>query len=170
MKKNEHVNNIIAEYYSSHYEELLGFVTKRLNRYDVSEDVVQDVFLRLLSTDKMITETTLPNLVYTIARNLIFDYWRHCRSVEEYEHYISGTVNYSDDAASVYSAIEITEILERGIAQLNNKQRNIYRMSIYDGMKVSEISDKLEIKYKSVENNLGIARKEIREYMKRMLA
>ena len=71
---------------------------------------------------------------------------------------------------SVYSAQEMTEILERGIARLSHSHQVIYRMNVYEGMKVSEISDKLSLKYKSVENRLGAARRNIREYMSRMLA
>ena len=37
----------------------------------------QNIFLRLLQMDKMISSVTLPCLVYTVARNLICDYWRH---------------------------------------------------------------------------------------------
>ena len=90
---------------------------------------------------------------------------------EEYEHYLRSTDNNNSiDAASVYSAVEITEILERGIARLNDRQRTIYRMNIFEGKKVAEISATLNINYKSVENRLGSARSEIRQYMRRMLA
>ena len=163
--------SIIANYYSQHYDEVLGFVSKRMMYAEGAEDIVQNVFVRLLRTDKMITPITLPCLVYTTARNLLIDYWRHHQSVEEYEHYLRSTDNNNSiDAASVYSAVEITEILERGIARLNDRQRTIYRMNIFEGKKVAEISATLNINYKSVENRLGSARSEIRQYMRRMLA
>jgi len=162
--------SIIADYYSQHYDELLGFVSKRLQYAEGAEDIVQNVFLRLLRSDKMITTITLPCLVYTIARNLIFDYWRHHQSVEEYEHFFVQQSSSEMDVASIYSATEINGILERGIARLTDRQRVIYRMNIYEGKKVSEISETLHLSYKSVENRLGSARKEIRQYVKRMLA
>lgn len=65
----------IADYYTFHYEELLAFVASRLHIYsDEAEDIVQNVFLRLLQTDRMITPITLPCLVYTMARHLICDF------------------------------------------------------------------------------------------------
>lgn len=79
---------MIADYYSHHYDEVLGFVSKRMMYAEGAEDIVQNVFMRLLRTDKMITPITLPCLVYTTARNLLIDYWRHRRSVEVYEHFI----------------------------------------------------------------------------------
>lgn len=162
---------VIADFYTCHYKEIVAFVSSRILNNDEAEDIVQNVFMRLLNTDKMITVVTLPNLVYTIARNLIYDYWRHRKFVDEYEHYIMYRMQQErDNSMSVYSIKEISELLEHGIAKLADKQQVIYKMSIYGGLKISEISDTLNINYKSAENRLGLARKEIRRYMARMLA
>lgn len=162
---------VIADFYTGHYEEIVAFVSSRILNDDEAEDIVQNVFMRLLNSDKMITAVTLPNLVYTIARNMIYDYWRHRKSVNEYEHYITYRMSQErDNGMSVYSVNEISELLERGIARLADKQQVIYRMSIYGGLKISEISETLNINYKSAENRLRLARKEIRRYMARMLA
>ena len=71
---------------------------------------------------------------------------------------------------SIYSVLQINELLERGIARLSENQRKIYRMNVCDGMQISEIAIKLDVKYKNVENRLCAARKEVRKYMKCMLA
>ncbi|MBQ7421245.1 MAG: RNA polymerase sigma factor [Prevotella sp.] len=166
-------NAIVATYYQEHCKELRAFVTGRVGRSDIAEDIVQNVFERLLTSDKMITTITLPCLVFTIARNLVNDYWRHRRAVDEFEHYLYKTQNgrgVSDSVESIYSVQEITELLEHGIAHLTSKQREVYVLNIYNGMKISEISDTLHLNYKSVENRLGLARKQIRSYMKERLA
>ena len=154
---------LITEYYISHRDELLAFVSSRLRGSDFAEDIVQNVFLKLLTTDKMISEVTLPSLVYTIARNLITDYYRRHTNYEEYEHYIKSQGLSSQE--SVFSVREITERLERGLARLPENCREIYRMHIYGGMKVSEISQELGEGYKSVEHRLGFARKAMRQYL-----
>lgn len=154
---------LITEYYISHRDELLAFVSSRLRGNDFAEDIVQNVFLKLLTTDKMISEVTLPSLVYTVARNLITDYYRRHTNYEEYEHYIKSQGLSSQE--SVFSVREITERLERGLARLPENCREIYRMHIYGGMKVSEISQELGEGYKSVEHRLGFARKAMRQYL-----
>ena len=65
------MSNVIETYYTVHRDELLAFVSSRLGGSDEAEDIVQNVFLRLLTSDKLITEITLPALVYTITRHLI---------------------------------------------------------------------------------------------------
>ena len=154
---------LFTEYYISHRDELLAFVSSRLRGSDFAEDIVQNVFLKLLTTDKMISEVTLPSLVYTVARNLITDYYRRHTNYEEYEHYIKSQGLSSQE--SVFSVREITERLERGLARLPENCREIYRMHIYGGMKVSEISQELGEGYKSVEHRLGFARKAMRQYL-----
>lgn len=71
MQQFQSKSDLIADYYSQHYEEVKAFVSSRLQYADDSEDVVQNIFLRLLQMDKMISSVTLPCLVYTVARNLI---------------------------------------------------------------------------------------------------
>ena len=159
-------NKLITNYYIAHRDELLAFASSRLGDSCLAEDIVQDVFLRLLSTDKMITEVTLPALVYTITRNLINDYYRRHTTYEQYEHYIKGVCSEVTTMESVFSAFEIMERLERGLVRLPENCREIYRLHIYGGMKVGEISRELGEGYKSVEHRLGTARKVMREYLR----
>ena len=159
-------NKLIPNYYIAHRDELLAFASSRLGDSRLAEDIVQDVFLRLLSTDKMITEVTLPALVYTITRNLINDYYRRHTTYEQYEHYIKGVCSEVTTMESVFSAFEIMERLERGLVRLPENCREIYRLHIYGGMKVGEISRELGEGYKSVEHRLGTARKVMREYLR----
>jgi RNA polymerase sigma-70 factor (ECF subfamily) len=161
------MNNLIERYYKDHRDELLAFVSSRLGGSEESEDIVQNVFLRLLTTDKMMTPITLPALVYTMARNLITDYYRRRHIYEEFEHFIKGSSDEDNSMESVFSARELTELLERGLARIPENCREVYRLHIYSGMKVSEISQTLGEGYKSVEHRLGTARKAVRQYLRK---
>ena len=158
---------LIETYYTEHRDELLAFVSSRLGGSVESEDIVQNIFVRLLTTNKMITEVTLPALVYTMARNLITDYYRRRHTYEEFEHFIKGSSEEDDSMESVISAKELTELLERGLAKVPENCHEIYRLHIYGGMRVSEISQVLGEGYKSVEHRLGSARKAVRQYLRK---
>lgn len=161
----------IALYYQEHLTDLRAFALSRVGRTDVAEDMVQDAFKRLLTSDKMITEITLPCLVYTVLRNLITDYWRHRRAVEEFEHFVAmSPCLAATSVESIFNANEINRMLESGIARLPQSQQRIYRMNLFDGMAVSEISQTLNINYKSTENYLGAARRLVRSYIRQRLA
>jgi RNA polymerase sigma-70 factor (ECF subfamily) len=159
-------NQFITNYYVTHRDEVLAYVSTRLGGRAEAEDVVQNVFLRLLTSTKLITDTTLPALVYTTARHMICDFYRRRISANDYEHYIREVCSEVLSADSVYSIREITEQLERGLARLPENCREVYRLHIYDGMKVGEISDFLGENYKNVEYRLSTARKAMRQYLR----
>lgn len=157
---------ILTNYYVTHRDELLAYVSSRLGNSVEAEDLVQNVFLRLLTSDKMITDITLPALVYTIARNLIADYYRRRIHFEVYEHYLKNTDSIDESAESILSIRDITEQLERGLTRVPENCREIYRLHVYGGMKVAEISERLGEGYKSVEHRLGTARKLVRRQLR----
>ena len=156
----------LTNYYITHRGELLVYASSRLGNSVEAEDLVQNVFLRLLTSDRMITEVTLPALVYTIARNLITDFYRRRNHFDDYEHYLKNTNSIEESAESILSIRDITEQLERGLARVPENCREIYRLHIYDGMKVAEISQRLGEGYKSVEHRLGAARKAVRQQLR----
>ena len=160
-------HTLITNYYIAHRDELLAFAGSRLGDNYLAEDIVQNVFLRLLTSDKIISEITLPALVFAMTRNQVYDYYRHHTTVEQYEHYIKGVCSELTSDESILSAREVMEQMERGLARLPENCREIYRMHIYDGMKVSEISRELGEGYKSVEHRLGTARKAMRQYLRK---
>ena len=160
-------NKLITNYYIAHRDELLAYAVSRLGDSCQAEDIVQNVFLRLLTSDKMISEVTLPALVFAMTRNQIYDCFRHHTAVEQYEHYTKGVCSEQTTEESILSAREVMEQMERGLARLPENCREIYRLHIYDGMKVSEISRELGEGYKSVEHRLGSARKAMRHYLRK---
>ena len=160
-------HTLITNYYIAHRDELLAYAVSRLGDCCLAEDIVQNVFLRLLTSDKVLSAVTLPALVFAMTRNQVYDYFRHHIAVEQYEHYIKGVCSELTTDESILSAREVMEQLERGLARVPENCREIYRLHIYDGMKVGEISRELGEGYKSVEHRLGAARKAIRQYLQK---
>ena len=172
MTVTEQQYRIVECYYRQHREELLAFAAGQCGLAAESEDMVQDLFLRLCDSERPLSEVTLPSLVYTMLRNMAIDRWRRRSAERQYERRIRavGQDGVLDDSLTVYSPWEITELFERGMARLTDKQRTAYMMNVVDGLRVSEISERLGERYKSVENRLGVARKVVRSYFRSMLA
>ncbi len=158
-------NQLISNYYSKHRDELVSFIAVRTLNGVEAEDMVQDIFLRLLHGHHLINTETLSSLVYTMARHSISDYYRRCRVKDEYEHYIKGE-DSKIEIESVISATQLMERMERSLARLPKACCDIYRLHIYDGMKVGTIAQELALPYKQVENRLGQARKFVRQQLR----
>ncbi len=152
--------------------ELVAFVAGSCGLASESEDMAQDLFLKLCDSERPLTEVTLPSLAYTMLRNMAIDHWRRRSAMRQYEQRAKAVAIHGnvDDRLSTYSPWEINELFERSVARLTEKQRTAYVLNVVDGLRVSEISECLGEKYKSVENRLGAARKVVRSYFRRMLA
>lgn len=164
-------NQLLSNYYSQHRDELVSFIAVRIVDTNEAEDIVQDIFLHLLRGQQLITPQTLPSLLHTMARHAVCDYYRRRHVHEEYEHYIQ-TSDFScqtsdDSVESVFSAQQLMERMERSLARLPKACCEIYRLHIYDGMKVSDIAQELSLPYKQVENRLGQARKAVRQQLRK---
>ena len=158
-------NQLISNYYAAHRDELLSFIAVCITNATEAEDLVQDIFLRLLRGHHLITPDTLPALIYTMARHAVSDYYRRRRIYEEYEHYIKRS-DCTSEIESLISARQLMERMERSLARLPQACCEIYRLHIYDGMKVSDIARELSLPYKQVENRLGQARKAVRQQLR----
>lgn len=157
----------IAAYYTLHRDEVVGFVAMRIGNADEAQDLVQDVFVRLLRSDKLISSTTLPALVFTMARNVVIDWFRRHRVLEEYEHYIVGSGDRNESMESVISARELMERMERTLARLAPECGEAYRLHIYDGMQVGQIAKEMQQPYRAVEYRIGQARRAVRAALSR---
>ena len=159
-------HQLLSYHYSLHRNELLAYASTRLGDKDEAEDIVQDTYLRLLTTDKMLTEQTLPALAFTVCRNLVNDRFRRRAFRYEYEHYIQGVGGGFFSMEPTIFATDIVERMEHGLVRIPDNCRDIYRMHILDGKRVSEISELTGQKYKTIENRLGLARRQMRVYLR----
>lgn len=155
----------LTNYYVQHRDEVVGFIAMRIHDADHAQDMVQDIFLRLLGGRHLITPQSLPCLVYTMARHAVVDYFRRRRVIEEYEHYICRN-DGTTESESVINARQLMERMERSLARLPETCRTVYRLHVYDGLKVSGIAEQLQLPYKQVENRLGQARKHVRRELR----
>ena len=160
---------VIEDYYRAHRGELIAFVSARLHDLAEAEDIVQETFLRLLTGDRLISEVTLPNLTYTLCRNMVADWYRRHSVRLDAKHELTRSAGNGDSAETLLSMHEMTHHLEHGMARLSEDCRELYRMHIYGEMPVRDICRQTGQPYKSVEYRLGLARKQVRNYLRHVI-
>jgi len=166
MEYKTDTRSIIAEYYERTFDTLVRQTTLRAGDQQTAEDIVQEAFTRLLTTCDTVMPQTLPAFINRIITNIIFDKWRKAGHAETYCKAM--TVN-DFDFNQTYRAIEAANILtivKKEIERLDCESAKICTMSMLQEMKVAEIANELDIKYKKVENKLYGARKAIRGRLK----
>lgn len=143
----------------------------RTNNHYLSEDLAQDVFVRLLDYAPMLRMETIKSFVFTIARNVLIDFLRrNVRQPElsvneiEKDHIPSAG---KTDSRVLYKEILLLEKLK--FTTFPQQRQKVYCMNRCGGMNVTEISKVLCISKRTVECHLFYGRKEMRDYMLRCL-
>ena len=66
------MNEMMEMIWKDHHDQLLHFINKRVRDKDESEDILQDVFVKILSKiDTLKDDSKLQSWIYQITRNAI---------------------------------------------------------------------------------------------------
>ena len=157
--------DLIEQYYCDHRNELLTFVSSRLcGDVATAEDIVQELFLRLLADDsRVIAEKTVACLVFTLARHLITDHYRRLFHRHAYEAYTSISIIDEQSIEPAIYANDMQQHIERHLKRMPQHTADVYLLHLFEGMRIGDIAKTLNQNYKAVEYRLGQARREIRQ-------
>jgi len=139
---------------------LKNFLLKRLGDNDVANDLLQEVFLKIhLNVSKLKDETKLENWVFQIAYNQLKDYYRKNKQ-EQIELLEANEVvdeAMSDDHSPVDCLIPF-------IDSLPEKYKLAIRLSAVDGLKQSEIAQKLGVSLSGAKSRVQRGREMIKQH------
>jgi RNA polymerase sigma-70 factor, ECF subfamily len=151
--------------FRSSYVSLVRYARTLIRDHDTAEEIVQDLFFRLWrDKENLKIESSLNGYLYRAVHNRCLHYIDHERVVEKYAREMSiATQETAQNPADImnYSDLQakIAGILER----LPERCGKIFCMSRFEGLKYSEIAEKLSVSVKTVEANMGRALKEFRK-------
>ncbi|MCP2520341.1 RNA polymerase sigma factor [Candidatus Aminicenantes bacterium AC-335-A11] len=109
-------------------------------------EIVQETFLRVYQKIKYFTEgRNFQNWIYKIASNLCIDHYRKLHRTNKLINKLkeNHTVHTLDERQS--SASDFKEILKKSIQYLPYKQKMVFIMKYYEGLKYNEISKIMKI-------------------------
>ncbi len=152
--------------FREHYADLSVFVCRYVWSDDAAEDIVQDLFYSIWQDPErwMNAGDALRPLLMVAARNRAIDYLRRRRVGEQ--HALRVTAERGGDAASTMDAEmlqrEIQRDIEKAIAALPERARQIFLLSRRDGLTYREIADRLGLSIKTVETQMTRSLRELR--------
>lgn len=161
---------LIAEAYRQFRPSVLLYILYKVNNREEAEDLTQDVFLRLMDYSRMLRPETVKCFIFTIARNLVYDYLRRYYKAQEVTSYIydrAETATRDTESGILARDLQACEVGRMRL--LPPQRRKVYALSRFGGKSAADISRLLGLSRRTVENHLFISRKEIREYMQQCI-
>lgn len=158
---------LITEYYGGHRERWLRYFVGTGIDVDDAQDLVQEVFVRLLEYAHPICPASLTNLAYTIAIRLRYDYYRR-RAVRRDAEVELAVLYESQQAASalpdeVMERREVRHLYVSSVRAFPEARRRIYLMAVENGMGNMKVAEQLGVSIKTVNNQLWQARQTLRQ-------
>ena len=153
---------IFENIFNSYAKDVKRFVYFKTKDADLTEDLVQDAFVKLWDECKNVKFDTVKNYLFTIANNLFLNIIKHNKVIDKHQKgYVHETSNESPEF--LYIEQEYLEKLEKAIANLSEKQREVFLLSRIEKKKYKEIAEKLNISVKAVEKRMHTAVKALKE-------
>jgi len=151
--------------FRSSYVSLVRYAKTLIKDHDTAEEIVQDLFFRLWQDkEKLNIESSLNGYLFRSVHNKCLHFIEHKKVVERYAEEMSliqpdKQENPSDILQYRELQAKVSKILER----LPERCGQVFYLSRFEGLKYSEIAEKLSVSVKTVESNMGRALKEFRK-------
>lgn len=165
-----HLSNIefFEKTFRQHYSLLVNFANTFLHDINDSEEVVQQTFVKIWENKENINiQNSIKSYLFTSVRNSCMNHLKHEKVVNHYKAYNKEIRDFEEHKTVInFESIEMFETIQNAIKKLPEERKKIFLLSRNEGLKYSEIAEKLQISPKTVENQMSSALKFLRIELK----
>ncbi|MDL2255352.1 RNA polymerase sigma-70 factor [Parabacteroides sp. OttesenSCG-928-K15] len=164
------------QFYVHWYARMKRFACEYVLSPEDAEDIIQDVFLELHNSyDSLSSRVNMVAYLFTTIKNRCIDHLRRKITEQESmkriheESLLSLRMKFDSLEVldnNLFSESEVGTIIEKALESLPERCRIILIKHKIEGMRQKEIAEELNISPKTVENQLTIAYKKLREALK----
>ncbi|WP_405205798.1 RNA polymerase sigma factor [Aquimarina sp. LLG6339-5] len=144
---------VFNQFFKSHAKLLRSYLYYKFGDLDQAEDIVQDSFIKLWDNCAKVPLDKAKSYVYTIATNLGISNARHQQVKFKHQNYItkrkSDVTNESPEFVMLEK--EYMEKLKNAIADLPDRQREVFLLSRIDKKTYREIAELSDVSVKAIE-------------------
>lgn len=153
--------------FESYYPSLCVYAYRLVNENETAEEMVQQLFVKIWEKRSSLKiESSVKQYLFRSLHNQCLNYIQHQKIKLQYAQRMIEELKREPDPAEYFLEPGLAQKIEESINSLPKKRREIFRMSREEGMKYKEIARKLNISVKTVEAQMGLALKNLREKLK----
>lgn len=169
-------NAAFSKIYRIYFPKLVRFSREYVVSTEDAENIVQDIFMYLWEHRDMLESLTNPNaFLFTLTKNRCIDFYRHKVRTESKKESLDAlserelklkmeALQQFDE--NMFTVDDIDVLLNKAIAHLPEKCRQVFILSRMEGMKHEEIATQLNISVNTVQNHIVVALRKLKVELK----
>jgi len=166
LHRNFAVEAAFAHLFQSYRDKLYSFILHLSGSSAISEDILQEVFLKIWRDRSSLTgivnfNAYLFRMAQNQAINVLRRQSREALILAEIKRISAEDVHGGD----ILSAKEVQALLHKALNSLPTRQRRVYELGRVQGLKYETIAVEMNISVSTVRNHMVQALKSIREYL-----
>ena len=153
---------VFERIHQDHSRTLRNFIYYKCGDMQQADDVVQEAFIKLWTNCAKVLLEKAKSYLYTVANNTFLNQVAHKKVVLKHQKSVS-SVSTNETPEFILEEKEFMIELKNAIADLPEKQREVFLLSRIDKKKYSEIAEIVGITVKAVEKRMSQALIVLRE-------
>ncbi|MGV6829477.1 MAG: RNA polymerase sigma factor [Flavobacteriales bacterium] len=150
---NQKIFERIFKEYAKDLKRFIYFKTKDL---DLTEDILQDTFVKLWTNCSKVNYHKVKSYLYTVANHTFLNNEKHKKVVQKHQMQLVRKSN-QETPEFLFIEQEFLVKLEQAIANLPEKQREVFLLNRIEKKKYREIAVLLNVSVKTVEKRMHLA-------------
>lgn len=154
--------------YKMYSAPLYNYCYKYIKSHVETEEIIQDVFIKLwINKETISAADTVKYWLFTVAKNQLINRYRAKVNSPVFQEYVNYREHVAaNDSSSVVEYDDFCKILNKAKKHLSPTQRKVFDLSKHSQFSLDEIAETLSLSKQTVKNQLVIALKILREYLK----
>ena len=145
------------EIFNQHSQTLRNYIYYKCGDTQQAEDIVQEAYIKLWSNCAKVFFDKAKSYLYTVANNHFLNDVAHKKVVLEHQKQNVSSGNTNETPQFLLEEEEFHVKLKKAIADLTEKQREVFLLSRIDKKKYNEIADIVGVSVKAVEKRMSKA-------------
>jgi len=157
---------VFAKLFAESRQALLSYIRRFVRSSETAKEIVQEAFLRTYREGDSVT--TLRAFLFSTARNLAANEYRHQRTVERASPVNLEDYGANDEIESLESGLirdERNRLVQEAIDRLPPQCRAAFTLRIFHDCSYKEVAERLGISVKTVEKHIARAMRETNSYL-----
>lgn len=168
LRVSEGDENAFATLFKAHYNELGSFIMRITESEQLTQEIVQDVFLKIwINRSSLATIDCFKAYLIVVARNHAFNCLKQiAREKNRKKEWADSVLHLAMYDERETSLADTGKLIDEAVELLPPRQKNVYLLSRREGISQEAIAKKMNISHETVKKHMVLALRFLKNHLR----